>query len=315
MAPKVALALFGVWLASAPLAHAGDVVLSQHGRTLKLTSVADFQVTLSSVPSGGGDPVMGNVSVTPGLGTTLNGNMEAVKLTGVESVSVSAQGGDGQSEVSFDGLSIAKKLSFKGGDGMALIGLDDSVIGGDVSIHAGRGILNLEGGSNQISGKLDVKGGPSPDDVTLVSSVGRNVVISLGEGSNESSFSGAVGRSITIKGGTFTDVVSLGGVVSSGALKVDLGSGSNHAELGAAVIHGKVSYKGKSDDDSLLFDGSILQNDVSIDFGSGDNDATFNNTVFDADLSVKAGSGADTVSLTGSTSVAGKQSFKLGAGQ
>jgi len=312
---KVALALFGVWLASAPRAHAGDVRLSQHGSKLKLTSVADFELTLTSVPSGGGDPVMGHVGVTPGLGTTVNGNMEALKLTGVESVSVNTRGGDGQSEVNFSGLSIAKKLSFKGGDGVALIGLDDSVIGGDVSIHAGRGILNLEGGSNQISGKLDVKGGPSPDEVTLVSSVGRDVLISLAEGSNECSFSGAVDRSVTIKGGTSTDVVLLGGVVTTRALKLDLGSGLNDAELGASVIHGKVSYKGKSGNDSLLFDGAILQDDVSIAFGDGDNAATFNDTLFDSDLSVKAGSGADTVSLTGSTSVAGKQSFKLGAGQ
>lgn len=312
MSTKLGLAFLGVCLVWGSLAHAGDIRLSQQGKSLKL-KIGDegVQVALTSVPSGGGDPVQGNVSVTPGLGTTVNGNMEAIKLTGVESVSV--QGGAAQSEVDFGGLSIAKKLSFKGSDGPTFIGFEDNLIGGDVSLHAGHGNLAVEGDGNQVSGKIDIKGGPSPDDVSVVSSVARGVNISLGDGSNEASFGGAVQRPVTIKGGRFSDVVSLGGLVCP-SLKIDLGSGTNSAELGSAAIQGRLSYLGKDGSDSVLLAGPVIQGDASLNLGNGDNEATFDDTAFDADLSVKAGSGDDTVTLLGFTSIAGKTSFKLGAG-
>jgi hypothetical protein len=309
---KLSLAFLGVCLLSGSLAHAGDIQLSQQGKNLKLKIGPDgVQVSLTSVPSGGGDPVQGKLSVTPGLGTTVNGSMEAVKLAGVESISV--QGGAAQSEVDFGGVSIAKKLSFQGKDGPTLIGFEDNIIGGDVSLHAGHGNLGVEGGGNQIAGKLDIKGGPSPDDVSVAANVLRGVSIALGNGSNETSFEGAVGRPVMIKGGTFLDSVSIGDLVCP-SLKLDLGSGANSFELGSSVIQGKLNYLGKDGNDAVLVAGTIIQGDALVNLGNGGNEASFDDTTFDADLSVKGGSGDDIVTFLGSTSVGGKTSFKLGGG-
>src|SRR5262245_58756680 len=184
----------GLVLLLAPMAHAGDVRAVQHGSQLNLTyDDAIGEISLTSIPTGGVDPVEGTVSVRPAVGTTLNGDDTDIDFLGVQSVRI--QGGDVLNRVLISKLIIAKKLSYKGADGDDYFDLDLSSIGGDVSVQGGKApnALNVTGTGSQVFGKLSVKGDRNNDFVHLTIDVVRGTNISLGDGADDVLLTGMFG--------------------------------------------------------------------------------------------------------------------------
>jgi hypothetical protein len=190
-------------------------------------------------------------------------------------------------------LSVAGK---DGSDGVTLGGTTPLTINGDVSVH-------FEG---QATGKVELKSaatvkgdvwGEHAGAVLLDagSTVGKNVFLHGGPGSDSLGVAGNVGGDVVFLGGKSADTLTVTGKVG-GNLFAFLGNGNDVANIGGTVS-GFVLLNGGHSNDSLTLSGTVGGRTLVLG-GSGDDVVTIAATAnLKSAATVEMGSGTDKLTL------------------
>ena len=184
------------------------------------------------------------------------------------------------SELDNDGsLTVTGNLTYIGGDEVDDVFINDgTMIGGDLFADLGDGItagaddqdVNLTLGSS-VGGTFTVISGDSTngDSVEMdgVTSIGGDINVDLGDGSNTASFLGTFGGTdISYFGGADTDLVVFGMTGANANVNVNLFSGDDSFSLNAGAVIGpklRVDFGGGTDTftnnfGAFIFDASLL---------------------------------------------------------
>ena len=270
-------------LTSTQVSDSGPVTVDNNGAggsvqfgTNLLGPVTDLTISLvdgsSQLDVDLDNPLAGNLTVDLGNGTR-DFNLTGTSNSIGGNLSVTAGSGSQTVEVAVNNdLSVGGALSLSLGADGDIVDEDGNNI--NVAGHATFVSVNqfLNDGTMAIGGNLSFTSSSSTDtdsfSTTAASSVGGDIDIDLGDGTNNANIIGILGGSnVTYNGGSGVDDVTFGTTGNPADVVINLGSGN--------------------DTFTLLPGASISPTTLTVDFGGGND--TFNNLfgnfVFDASLS------------------------------
>ena len=271
---------------------------------------------------------LGTSTITGKL--TLNGGDGNLTMTATDTnlVDTTVTGGTGDNAVTWTTVAVKGKVRLKlkqGNDTVVFTGVD---IGLKTDVNLSKGDNSFTATGCSLNDQLKLVGANDADTVSFEdSSIGLALKATLGGGANSFALNSVaaamqVGEQLIVKGGPDADTVTFaagetkGLVVQVGEFaKVSLSGGGNTVtSTGVLQVGTDFKYSGGGDDDSVSLDGAGIGEDFTASLAAGNNNVTLNDTIVGNNLKITAGSGDDTVAFTGTTSITGKQTIKLGGG-
>jgi hypothetical protein len=241
----------------------------------------------------------------------------------VEIVAVSA----GAYRVTDNGVLIADESTLTGVTDDIRINLEENVAGTNdtVTIDLGgqtvdRVYAELGDGDNSFeltngtASVLNYRGGDGIDSVALSATIESRALVSLGDGANDLTVSGAVGQ-LTVHGGDDADLVAITDTadVSKGVI-AHLGDGDNSLSI-AGTVEGQLLVSARDGADTVtVAEGATIGRNVRLALGDGDNSATIAGNV-DGNVAYDGGDGNDSVTLTETAILAKNFLARLGEGE
>jgi hypothetical protein len=307
-------------------AFADNVKAQRKGRTLVVTGDAGTnQIVLSNPSVKFAESSGTTVEVRPLGDTTVNGSAQAASFDGI--VSIKANLGDGDDELTCDQLSIDGSLKVNCGAGNDKVTVTSATILSDASISGSSGALTFASNSASFEHNLTVKGGSGDDALTLDStSVDADTRIILGPGNNSfhdtsSSFS----QFFSLTAGSGTDTVTLQATSIGEAAHVALGTGANSFEARQTQVGEQLLYTGGKQNDSVTLIGASIGDLTRLLLGDGTNAVVLDQFVFvpgpgvqrtqiGEQLEVTGGTGNDSITSDHATAIGEFARFLLAGG-
>lgn len=335
--------LIATWavLALPASAVAGDVIVSVGGGTLKVAATAtDDVLTIAGLDAS-------TVTVTPGVGTTVNGSAAAQMFAGVTS-GLKIALGDGADDLDVTGVELPA-VAIKAGRGADEVRISNAVITRKAAIDLGPDNNALEL-CTAILPKVAIKSG-APDGTFVEASCGAFLAINADLGSVVAIGDADLRGKLSVTMGSGSDAVAVSDVSMDGDAKIAMGTDSAGVTLCDVLVAGKLSVvMGKpvsgtlstvvcansfaegevalilddttvtgalklkasaGNDDFVLV--NVSAGKSTLDAGNGNNYLALSNVTFNDTLSAKTGKGADVHELA-SLLMRGDAKFSLGAG-
>jgi len=255
-----------------------------------------------------------------------DGNL-TMDATDTNMVDTSVTGGTGDTQVTWNTVSVKGKVRLKlkqGNDTVSFTAVD---IGLKTDVSLSQGDNTFTATNCSLNDQLKLGGGNGADTVSFEDSgIGLALKATLGSGVNSFALNSVasamqVGEQLIVKGGPDADTVTItagatpGLVVQVGEFaKVSLsGDANTFTSTGVLQVGTDLKYSGGGDDDHVSLDGVGIGEDFTATLAGGNNDVTLNDCI-GTNVKITAGSGDDTVAFTGTTAFSGKQTIKLGGG-
>jgi hypothetical protein len=167
---------------------------------------------------------------------------------------------------------------------------------------------------NGTAAGLNYRGGDGIDSVSLAATIESRAIVSLGDGANELTVTGAIGN-LAVHGGDDADLMAIADTaVVSGGVTAQLGDGDNSLTL-AGTVDGHLLVSARDGIDTVtVAEGATVGRSVKLALGDGDNSATVAGSI-DGSLAYNGGDGNDSVSLAASAVIADNFFARLGDGE
>jgi len=210
----------------------------------------------------------------------------------------------------------ANSLLYVGGAGTDWLDLTT------VAFTNGKVLVKSKGGNNSliangltVGKNLAVTGGFGDDDLVLIdSTITEGVAMKANGGENEVELQNTtIGEGLTFRGGKEVDVVNVGGTVS-GPVVVDLGGADNGFYTAPGTTIGPLTVKGRNGVDAVGLQDTHVTGNVKLGLSAGQNTTTLDAATIDGAFTLKTGAQDDTYAKLNGTTIAGKETVKLGGG-
>ncbi len=238
--------------------------------------------------------VGGNFTYTGGAGVDhLEPDSTGVSLTvgGDARFTLGSASGTAANMARFEALTIGRNLTILGGAGNDPVEITGRMaVGGSATFNLGAGTNSFaaNGPDNDVAGSVSYLGLTGEDDVSLPDlSVGRNLNITLGNGT---------GQSVAIGATKLT---------AFGSVSISTGTGNDSIAMQKAYIAGLLTLNTGAGDDTIALDDMAVSGRTLIDLGAGADALNIetlaiatNASAFGGAFTVKGGAGIDTVNLS-----------------
>lgn len=277
-------------------------------------------------------PVDGNLDVNVG------GGSNTVVADTVQATDLLVEAGGGSDKVDAVDVTLARRVRLDLGGGtndtdLTRLTAETSLLyvgGADtdwldlttVTFTNGKALLKMKGGENSLSGNgvsfgrnLAFAGGFGEDEVSLNdSTVTEGVTLKVAGGPNEVSLQNTIiGEGVAYRGGKDSDVLGIAGGTITGPVVVDLGGADNSFERVGGTI-GPLTVKGRKGFDGVLLQNAHVMGNAKLALNAGASTTTLDAATIDGAFTLKTGAQDDTYSKLNGTTIAGKETVKLGGG-
>lgn len=277
-------------------------------------------------------PVDGNLDVNVGGGTN------TVVVDTVQAGDLLVEAGGGSDKVDAVDVTLARRVRLDLGGGandtdLTRLTAETSLLyvgGADtdwldlttVAFTNGKALVKMKGGDNSLVGNgvtigknLAFAAGFGEDTVSLAdSTVTEGVALKVAGGPNEVSLQDAsIGEGVAYRGGKDSDVFGIAGGTVTGPVVVDLGGADNFFERVGGTI-GPLTVKGRKGFDGVLLMNAHVTGSAKLALSGGASTTTLDAAVIDGGFTLKTGAQDDTYSKLNGTTIAGKETVKLGGG-
>lgn len=277
-------------------------------------------------------PIDGNLDVNVGSGTN------TVVVDTVQAGDLLVEAGSGSDTVTAVDVTLGRRVRLDLGGGtndtdLTRLTAETSLLyvgGADtdwldlttVTFTKGKALMKMKGGDNSLSGNgvsigmnLAFAGGFGEDTASLNdSTVTEGVEFKVAGGPNEVSLQNTiVGEGVAYRGGKELDVVGIAGGAVTGPVVVDLGGADNSFESVNGTI-GPLTVKGRKGFDAVLLLNAHVTGNAKLALSSGASTTTLDAVTIDGGFTLKTGPQDDTYAKLNGTTIAGKETVKLGGG-
>lgn len=297
------LALVVTSIAFAPTVHASsDVTVSVAGGSLHLTGSSSSEIiTIDQV--GLADPH--EYRVTPGVGTTVNGFVNAQTFTAVKKDLVIDAGGGSDNYFVIDAR-IARDVRFAApASGNETLTLHRVKVGRDVRTESDGAVSALILASVIVGRDLRVRGGDATDTITTTEllDVGGDVRFDPRGGDDGMALTGAsVHGGVTMSGDSGTDSLAVDDSSIGGPTRFIDTAGQSFLSILRSTV-GAVTFRSGSDQDAASLAEVRVRGECSLDLGDADCAASLGNCVFERKVRVRFGTGAVAFNIDTATTI------------